>query len=76
MRSSITEYVPNDTVKQWISEIAVDSTVSTDIKSWLSDVTTAIINNKLSKGGNVEVYILDNNLNEPSEELIKELKTT
>ncbi|MFQ8958061.1 MAG: baseplate J/gp47 family protein [Eubacterium sp.] len=76
MRSSITEYVPNDTVKQWISEIAVDSTVSTDVKSWLSDVTTAIINNKLSTGGNVEVYILDNNLNEPSEELIKELKTT
>lgn len=74
MRSTVKEYVPNDTVKQWISEIAVDSTVSTDVKSWLSDVTTAIINNKLSTGGNVEVYILDNNLNEPSEELIKELK--
>ncbi len=74
MRSTVKEYVPNDTVKQWIREIAVDSTVSTDVKSWLSDVTTAIINNKLSTGGNVEVYILDNNLNEPSEELIKELK--
>lgn len=76
MRSTVKEYVPNDAVKQWISEIAVDSTVSTDVKSWLSDVTTAIINNKLSTGGNVEVYILDNNLNEPSEELIKELKNT
>lgn len=76
MRSTVKEYVPNDTVKQWISEIAVDSTVSTDVKSWLSDVTTAIINNNLSTGGNVEVYILDNSLNEPSEKLIKELKNT
>ena len=74
MRSTVKEYVPNDEVKQWISKITADSTVSTDVKSWLFDVTTAIINKKLSTGGNVEVYILDNNLNEPSEELIKELK--
>lgn len=76
MRSSITEYVPNEEVNQWIADAAVDSSLSSYVKNWLSAVSSAIKNKTLSSGGTVEVYILDSNMNEPSEELIKELKTT
>ena len=76
MRSSIAEYVPNEAVNQWIADVAVDSSLSSDVKNWLSAVSSAIKNKTLSSGGTVEVYILDSNMNKPSDELIKELKDT
>ena len=76
MRSSIAEYVPNEAVNQWIADVAVDSSLSSDVKNWLSSVSSAIKSKTLSSGGTVEVYILDSNMNKPSDELIKELKDT
>ena len=69
----IADMIPNSAVTDWYNSII--STVSGDVKKWLSAVYSAGANKYLTTGGTVGIYIISSEYGVPTAELIDAVQT-
>lgn len=69
----IADMIPNSAVTDWYNSII--STVSGDVKKWLSAVYSAGANKYLTTGGTVGIYIISSEYGVPTAELIDTVQT-
>ncbi len=67
------EMVPGAQVDSWFKTVSASS-VSNEVKNWLSVVYNAAKNEKLTVGGSVLITVLNSDFDPPSEDLLKKIK--